>query len=331
MPAPQNPPYAADAPEADDGFESLSWASFGFSLAVVLTIFFALNPLWEPLDMAAVEQNILWSYAPIPLLVLGLLALERKLGLGNFLIETMRLTLVKFVITYLFAHILWAATEAPPPPAPPADVALLQAAALQAAAVPRAPGEPPMDSPIDPATVGHLSGIVVGPEDSPMEGAVVWISGGLAPHSWAPPTGPMTIRNDGRGFSPVLTIVHAFQPVTLRSDNGALHTVSGTDSTGRRVFNLPVSPVAARTLTLERALGPLTLACEVHRDDEPVAHAVVVDNPFATHTRADGGFAFTGVPAGQAELSLWIPSHDVVVSSVTVRAGETLSVRLVAE
>jgi len=318
-----SPRNEANAPDPDDGFESLSWTSFGICLAVTLAIFFVLNPLWAPIDMAAVDQNIVWSYVPIPLLVLLFLTLERKLGLGNFLIETMRLTMVKFVITYLFAHILWAATEAPPARAEPVDPAV-----KQVAAEPRGPREPPVDSPIEPAMTGGVSGTLIGPDGSPMQGAVVWISDGLAPHTWAPPRDALTIRNDGRGFSPALTIARAFQAMTLRSDDGVLHTVSGTDATGRRVFNHPISPGTSRTLTVDRPLGPLTLACEVHRDAEPVAHAVVVDSPFAAHTGGDGTFTFAGVPASTVELTAWIPGGATVVRPATVLAGQSGSVTL---
>jgi hypothetical protein len=321
--APQHAPTTPD-PAADDGrFQSLSWTSFGISLAVVLAIFVALNPIWKPIDMATMDQNILWSYAPIPLLVLIFLAIERKLRVGNFLIETMRLTMVKFAITYLFAHILWALTEAPPPSAPPADPA-----ATAVAAAPRTPREPPADSAIDPTLTGGVAGLVVDADGAPVRDALVWVSDGLQQHSFASPIDTIRISNDGRGFSPQLSVIRVFQPVTLRSADGALHTVSGTDDTGRRVFNIPVSLTADRALMLERAHGLLTLACEVHRDTEPVAHALVLDHPFVARTTEADGFALTGIPAGEIELTAWLPGGSTATGRLLVRAGQTVSLSL---
>ena len=98
---------------AEPAVPQLSWRSFGLALAITLAIFFLLHPLWRPLDMAQMDRNILWSYAPIPLLVLALLALERKLRWSSWMLETLRLTLVKFVITFLIANLVWAFTGPP--------------------------------------------------------------------------------------------------------------------------------------------------------------------------------------------------------------------------
>jgi hypothetical protein len=91
----------------------LSGWSFGFALAVTLAIFSGLHPLWEPLSMDDMDRNIWWSYVPIPALTLGLLALERKLRWSSWVLETVKLTLVKFVITFLAANLVWTVTGPP--------------------------------------------------------------------------------------------------------------------------------------------------------------------------------------------------------------------------
>ena len=109
---------------AEPAVPQLSWRAFGLALAITLAIFFLLHPLWRPLDMAQMDRNILWSYAPIPLLVLALLALERKLRWSSWMLETLRLTLVKFAITFLFANTMWAFVGPPGRAEPPAAVRL---------------------------------------------------------------------------------------------------------------------------------------------------------------------------------------------------------------
>lgn len=81
-------------------------------LAVVLAIFlFGNGPIWKV--RWSPDASILWSYAPIPLLVAFALAARRRLRLGSFLLETFLVALVKFGLTAMILIALWAG-GAPP-------------------------------------------------------------------------------------------------------------------------------------------------------------------------------------------------------------------------
>lgn len=92
----------------------MSRIGFWFCLTVVLGIFLLVdNPLFN--NPFAIDDSILWSYAPIPLLVLAVLLVEGKLSLGAFFLDTLLVTLAKFGVTYILAVVLWAAAGSPPP------------------------------------------------------------------------------------------------------------------------------------------------------------------------------------------------------------------------
>ena len=299
----------------------LSRLSFYSALAVTLGLFFLLHPLWKPLDMDQMDRNIAWSYAPIPFLVLGLLAWEHKLRWSSWLLETLRLTLVKFAITWLFANLLWSFVGPPRAPAPP------PAAATPAAATSAAdPGrfevrEPPPATPIDSARTGRLRGIVVDGAGAPVSGALVTVSGGLERLVFAPPGDGLVLRHDESGFQPRQAVVLVYEKLVFRGAEGELHTVNATDEDGRHLFNLALTPGNDRTLMFDRPLGRVTIKCSVHGQGEHTADLAVVANPFAVWTGSDGRFDFEGVPAGALVLTAWHAAHATAHNSVALAPG----------
>jgi hypothetical protein len=312
---------------SEPALPQLSWRSFLLALAVVLAIFFGLHPLWEPLDMAAMDANILWSYVPIPLLVLGLLAWEHKLRWASFLMETVRLTLVKFVITFLFANILWALTGPPPAGAAPdgGPAVAGQAGRFEVR-------EPPPATPIDPADTGRLEGLVVDAAGLPVEGAFVLVAAGLEGLVFAPRSGGVELAHDGTGLQPRRAIVQVFETLVLRGAPGAFHTVCAIDvASGRQLFNVPLVSEAESTFMFHRPQGRVSLTCSVHGHNDQAAQLEVVAHPFAAWTAADGRFAFEGVPAadglrdGALRLEARSAWGDVAELELTLHPGDGLA------
>ncbi len=298
----------------------LSRRSFLLALGVTLVIFFALHPLWRPLDADAMDRNILWSYLPIPLLVAGLLRLERKLTWTTWLLETLRLTLVKFVITYLFANIMWAFVE---PPDPAVTAAAAAPAGGQASRFDVRDAPPP--TPLDPARCGSLAGQVVDAAGTPLAGVLVAVTGGLQDIVFAPPAGGAVLDHDGAGFSPDRAIVLIWEPLVVRGAAGVLHTVHALDERGRVLFNVALVPDGERTLMFDRPLGRVTLSCAVHGQADHAAQLVVVANPFAAFTDDAGRFRFDGVPAGELELTASTSAERAAQQAVSLQPGAALA------
>jgi hypothetical protein len=305
---------------ADPPSQQLSWRSFLLALGITLFIFFALHPLWRPLDMDAMDKNIIWSYAPIPLLVLGLLAWERKLHWSTWALETVRLTMVKFVITFLFANVMWAFVSPPgvAPPAPASAPAAGQPSHFDVR-------EAPPATPIDPARTGRLEGLVVDAAGAPEAGALVALTGGLDKLVFAPPAGGALLTHGAEGFSPSRAIVLTWEPLVVRGAADQLHTVHASDEHGRQLFNLALVPGGERTLMFDRPLGRVTLSCTVHGQVDHAAELEVVANPFAAFTDADGHFAFDGVPEGDLELTASTSPERVAQAQVKLAAGAAVT------
>ena len=312
-------PMSADPirPEpAESPVPQLSWRSFGLALAITLAIFFLLHPLWRPLDMEQMDRNIAWSYVPIPLLVLALLALEHKLRWSSWMLETLRLTLVKFAVTFLFANVLWAFIG-PPGRAEPAAQGR-PTGAPPAPAESRAPLEPTR---IDPARTGRIDGLVVDDQGAPRAGVLVAVTGGLEGFVFAPDREGVVLDHDGDRLRPATAVVLVGATLTLRGESDQLHTAAATDEQGREVFNLPLVPGAERTTSFDKALGPITLKCTVDGRREHTTALAIVDNPFAAWTGQDGRFRLEGIPAGDLELTAWAPSRSKLQVHVRLLPG----------
>ncbi|MGQ0553911.1 MAG: hypothetical protein ACT4PU_11915 [Planctomycetota bacterium] len=318
----------------------LSAWSFGVGLGLSLIIFFALHPLWEPLDMAAMDENILWSYAAIPLLVLGLLAIERKLGWWSWLRETTKLTLVKFGLTFLIANLLWAVVGPPSGVPKPAVEAPPAASEADSRYEPR-PG--PTPTPLDPAQLGRLRGRVVDAAGQPVAEALVWVSGGLSAALsagenggqsgglpevvFARPDEAAQIRLDDSGFHPALTLLQTWQELVLRGSEEQLHTVRATDDEGRFLFNLPLHAGSERRIMFDRPMGLVTLACMVHGESETPARLFVQAHSFMARTDDDGDFEFRDVPAGQLECSAQRADADGAAADGAAQASDAVQAR----
>src|SRR4051812_28054341 len=85
-----------------------------FALGVVIFLF-STGPVWrQPWQFDALNLAILYSYLPLPLLVLGGLAYKKRLGWRSFFLDTLEITLLKYSTTFGIALCLW--SFAPPPP-----------------------------------------------------------------------------------------------------------------------------------------------------------------------------------------------------------------------
>lgn len=313
-------------PLPDDEPARLSWTSFGLCMAILLAIFLFLNPIWESNVMGEWDQNIWWSYIPIPLLVVVFLRIERKLGWGPFWIETMKITFVKFTITFLLANGLWALWGAPGTGLAEREGAL--AAADDEFEVKAAPPA----TVLDPAMLGDIKGRVLDGAGQPVADALVYVSAGLDALHFEAPTDPAVLTNDGAGFAPELLVVQSFRELRLHSEDDALHTaVFDDEASGHRLLNVPVLAGQERSLMFGRSYGLLRVACSVHGSAEPASGVLALAHPFAVRTDEDGRFEFAGVPAGELELRALHGDRYGTPSPLTLEASGSAEIGLVLD
>ncbi|MFT7461963.1 MAG: hypothetical protein ACI9EF_000297 [Pseudohongiellaceae bacterium] len=316
-------PLPSQDPVPESPLPGLSHGAFAFSLAVVLTLFLVLNPFWEPMDMNAVDQNIGWSYAPIPLLVGFFLLREGKRHWGAFLMETMRLTFVKFAITWIVANLYWASAGLPEPVPRESGLADVPPAATAGVFNERTA---PSASAVNPESLGELQGRVISDDGEPLPGALVFVSDGLQDLTFAPPSEPLVIDHEAGAFSPNLSVLHAFQPLVLRGDD-ALHSAQVVSESGRVLFTYALLAHIDKRLMFGRPLGLVSLGCTVHGQDKESCRLLVLSHPFTTFADDAGRFTLSGVPAGDLQLSAWSAGR-AGSAALTLAAGDTQTVEL---
>lgn len=274
---------------------------WGF-LAIAVGIFlFASGPVWQhPWDIGALNRAIFYSYAPIPLLVLGGLAWKKRLGIKAFVVDLLVLTLLKYSITFGIALVLWSLQGAPPVAAQ-----TIHPAAHAAHPAAAAPAEAP--TPVPEEKAGVVSGIVVDSVGKPVAGALAYIAAGLDGWVFAPPTTDLVLENNGKGLSPAVAIAQLRAPLAARSTNGQLHTFVATHD-GKTLINVPLLSSSLRTpIAFTEAHGLIEVRCSVHQHlgTEQASTLLVLTHPFSAITGDDGRFVFRGVPAGALRLAAW--------------------------
>jgi hypothetical protein len=287
------------------------WAVLGVALAVFA---FATGPVWR--DPWNIDASIVVSYAVIPPLVLAVLVASRRFTWRDLALDTLRVTLAKFGVTYVAATVLWA-ISGEPPPLPP----LRPERPPPRAAAPALP-------PVPPSEAAVLEG-VASAGGAPRAGVLVWIASGTEGHSYPPRTDVVEVADDGRAIVPPAAGVQVGQPMLLRSLDGRLHALRGAGEHGRTVFNVAVTSEST-TLRLRDAAGLVTLACAVHghAGKEGPGHLVVLDHPFFTVTGTDGRWRFEGLPRRRVVVRAFDPAGGAAEVTAPLPAAAPVALAL---
>lgn len=303
----------------------LSLTSFSICLGILLAIFAFLNPIWRADEMSAWNENIWWSYIPIPLLVLVFLKLEGKLEFSALLLDSMKLTFVKFVITITAANVLWEFWGTPGTGEPEGTEVETQLADSEFALA-----SPPPATALDPNELAAIEGVLLDTNGAPIAGATLWIDAGLDGIQFAAPPQPTRLTHDGTGYQPSFAVAQSWQVVDLQSSDSVLHTTVLEDESGGRVFNYPLIAGESRQWMFKRQRGLLRMSCSVHGAEEASATLLVTGSPFHARTDSEGRFRFGGVPAGDLRLAGRALDGRRIEQAVSVEAGgsQTLTLSL---
>ncbi|MDB4955123.1 MAG: uncharacterized protein JWO36_2692 [Myxococcales bacterium] len=174
-----------------------------------------------------------------------------------------------------------------------------------------------------PGTVTGSVGIKVkGEAKKDRSGVVVYLEGvpGTAPI----PKDHAIIKQREKQFEPPLTIVVRGTTVDFPNEDKIFHNVFSVSRPARFDLGLYKSG-SMKSVEMKRA-GTVDVYCNIHPD--MIAKVKVLENGYYTITDASGTFHLEGVPPGEYPIVAWLPSGDEAKGTVTVKAGETASVKL---
>jgi plastocyanin len=190
----------------------------------------------------------------------------------------------------------------------------------------RLAGTPPAPKKVDVTIDQYLCGnekdandLIVSPRGE-IANAVVWLENAPANATW--PAGAEKAALDQRGcvFVPRVVVVPAGGTVDFLNNDRLLHNIHATPK-----LNVSFNRTQPKSRTI-----PITFAkpeivhieCDLH--SWMSAWVVVAAHPYYAITKADGQFAFDGLPAGRYRLKVWQERLGTLPAEVTVKdAGDT--------
>jgi len=156
-----------------------------------------------------------------------------------------------------------------------------------------------------------------------LQWVLVYVKSGLpAGASYAAPSDPVVLDQDGCMYKPHVFGVRAGQPVKIVNSDATLHNIHPLPAVNT-AFNIgmPLKGMS-QTKTFDKPeLPPFHIKCDVHKWMS--AYCGVFDNPFFTVTDASGNFKISGLPAGTYVVESWQEKYGTQDQTVTVQGTET--------
>lgn len=153
-------------------------------------------------------------------------------------------------------------------------------------------------------------------------------SGLPAGKTYAAPSEPVVLDQNGCVYEPHVFGVMVDQPIRILNSDGILHNVHPQPAVNRSVnFAMPRT-LTEKMHTFKKAEPePFSIKCDVH--PWMLAYAAVMPHPFYSVTQKDGKFTISGLEGGTYEIEAWHERLGTQTASVTVAAGESQTVDFV--
>jgi len=181
----------------------------------------------------------------------------------------------------------------------------------------------------DPVCVQKHSGPVVA-EDGQVNdnGAVpnvfVYVKTGAEKYTFAPPTEPVTLDQDGCMYKPHVLGILTGQTLKIVSSDPTTHNIHPMPKDNRE-WNMSQAPGAA---PIEQKFARPEIMVPVKCNQHPWMRAWigVSANPFFSVSGSDGTFDIKGLPPGDYTIEAWTATFGTQDQNVTVGAKETKTV-----
>jgi hypothetical protein len=168
---------------------------------------------------------------------------------------------------------------------------------------------------------------VVGPQNE-VKWVFVYVKEGVR-GTFNPPPQPMVLDQKGCIYRPHVFGLMVGQTLEVLNSDPLLHNVHAFPKKNRP-FNVgqPLQGKKDRfTFDVPEVMIPIK--CDVHT--WMVAYCGVLPHPFFAVTGSDGRYTIRGLPPGTYTLEAWHERLGTRTQTVTVRAGETVTVNFILE
>ncbi len=215
-------------------------------------------------------------------------------------------------------------------------------------------GSAAMESPVDAATAGTITGGVMfagtAPEATMIDMAeedvceqkgqrygesvvvndngslgnvFVYVKQGLEGMSFPVPQTPVEIDQNGCWYIPRVLGIQVGQELLIKNSDGVLHNINAKPEVNR-VFNIsqPVVMECKRAFRAAEVMVPLE--CDVHGWMQ--AFVGVLDHPYYAVTGADGSFDLAPLPPGTYVVEAWHERYGTQTQEITVGTSEEVEV-----
>lgn len=156
--------------------------------------------------------------------------------------------------------------------------------------------------------------------DGGLANVFVHVTEGLPEGTWATPSEPVELDQDGCIYRPHVLGVQTGQTLAIRNSDGLLHNINARPE-NQRGFNIsqPTDMTTERTFSRPEVMIPVQ--CDVHGWME--AYVGVQEHPYFAVTDETGAFSIGNLPPGEYTVEAWHEQYGVQTVAVTVaESGE---------
>jgi plastocyanin len=193
-------------------------------------------------------------------------------------------------------------------------------------------GTPPRNEPIrmnaDPVCLKQTQGeqfqetyLVA---DGKLANVFVYVKDGLGKYAYDPPTGSVTLNQQGCHYIPHVFGVRVGQPIEIVNSDPTLHNIHAVPKVNQEFNNgQPIQGMKmSHTFTTKEIMLPFK--CDVHGWMN--AYVGVMDHPYFAVSDKEGKFELKGLPPGTYTIEAWHEKLGAVTQSVTLGAKESKDV-----
>jgi carboxypeptidase family protein len=156
--------------------------------------------------------------------------------------------------------------------------------------------------------------------DGTMKDVLVYVKSGAEKWTYATPTEPVVLDQQGCEYHPHMVAIMQNQPLKIRNSDPFLHNIHPMPKNNPQ-FNMgqPVKGMESEK-TFANAEITIPVKCDVHRWMN--AHIAVMNNPFYSITGDSGSFSIK-LPAGTYTVEAWTEKFGAQTQNVTVTDNGT--------